>query len=90
MSLIRRGLLSFIAAMASILIVATFSGDLRLDGPRALVLAALMLTILDALARPALLLLLAPLPAIAVPLAGLVLQVFFVLAIGRIVPGVSC
>ena len=71
------------------MVVATFSGDLTLDGPSALVLAALMLTVLNAIVRPALLLALSPLPAIAVPLAGLVAEVFIVLAIGRVVPGVG-
>jgi len=89
MSLIRRAILSFLAAMASILVVATFSGDLTLDGPQALVLAALALTLLNALARPALLLLLSPLPAIAVPIAGLIVEVFIVLVIGQVVPGVG-
>jgi uncharacterized membrane protein YvlD (DUF360 family) len=89
MSLIRRGLLSYLAAIASILVVATYSGDLTVDGPRALVLAALVLTGANAVARPALLLALAPLPTIAVQLAGLVVEVFIVLAMGQIVPGVG-
>ena len=89
LSLIRRALLSYLAAMAAIAVVAAVSGDLTVDGPLALLLAALMLTILNALARPALLLGLSPLPAIAVPLAGLVVEVFIVLAIGRVVPGVG-
>jgi len=89
LSLIRRALLSYLAATAAILIVATFSGDLTIDGPRALLVAALLLTILNALARPALLLALSPLPAIAVPIAGLVVEVVIILAIGRIVPGVG-
>ena len=36
MSLIRRALLSYLAAMGALLIVATVSPDLTLDGPRAL------------------------------------------------------
>jgi uncharacterized membrane protein YvlD (DUF360 family) len=89
LSLIRRAGLSYLAAAASILIVATFSGNLTIDGPGALLLAALLLTVLNALVRPALLLVLSPLPAIAVPIAGLVVEVGIVLLIGAIVPGVG-
>jgi uncharacterized membrane protein YvlD (DUF360 family) len=89
LSLIRRALLSYMAAAVAILIVAALSGNLTIDGPRALLLAALMLTVLNALARPALLLGLSPLPPIAVPIAGLVVEVVIVLAIGRVVPGVG-
>lgn len=89
LSLIRRELLSFVAAAGALLIIATISPDLTLDGPRALLPAALLLTVLNALARPALLLVLSPLPAIAVPLAGLVVEVPIVIAIGAVVPGVG-
>jgi uncharacterized membrane protein YvlD (DUF360 family) len=88
LSLIRRALLSYVAAAAALWIIATISPDLTLGGPGALVLAALLLTALNALGRPALLLVLSPLPAIGVLIAGLFLEVVIVLAIGRIVPGV--
>ena len=89
LSLIRRAILSYVAATAALLIIVTISPDLTVDGPRALLIAALLLTILNALDRPALLLVLSPLPAIAVPLVGLVLEVLIVLVIGRVVPGVG-
>jgi uncharacterized membrane protein YvlD (DUF360 family) len=88
LSLVRRALLSFVAAAAALLIVATISPNLTLGGPGALLLAALLLTALNALGRPALLLVLSPLPAIVVPVAGLLLEVVIVLAIVRVVPGV--
>src|ERR1019366_2661935 len=70
-----------------LLIVATISPNLTLGGPGALLLAALLLTALNALGRPALLLVLSPLPAIVVPVAGLLLEVVIVLAIVRGGPG---
>jgi uncharacterized membrane protein YvlD (DUF360 family) len=88
LSLVRRSLLSYVAAGAALLIIATISPDLTLGGPGALLLAALMLTALNALGRPALLLVLSPLPAITVAVVGLLLEVIIVLAIGRVVPGV--
>lgn len=88
LSLVRRALLSFVAAAAALLIVATISPNLTLGGPGTLLLAALLLTALNALGRPALLLVLSPLPAIVVPVAGLLLEVVIVLAIVRVVPGV--
>ena len=88
LSLVRRALLSFVAAAAALLIVATISPNLTLGGPGALLLAALLLTALNAVGRPALLLVLSPLPAIVVPVAGLLLEVVIVLAIVRVVPGV--
>ena len=65
------------------------SADLTLDGTAALLLGALALTVLNALARPALLLVLSPLPALAVPIVGLVVEVIIVIAVGAVVPGVG-
>ena len=88
LALIRRAALSYVAAVAALLIVASASPDLVLGGPAALALAALMLTTLNAVARPVLLLVLAPLPAFVTPILGLFLEVPIVLAIGAVVPGV--
>jgi uncharacterized membrane protein YvlD (DUF360 family) len=88
LALIRRAVLSYLAAVAALLIVATASPDLVLGGPGALALAALMLTVLNAVARPILILVLSPLPAFVTPILGLLLEVPIVLAIGRVVPGV--
>jgi uncharacterized membrane protein YvlD (DUF360 family) len=89
LALIRRAFLTYLASMAALLIIVTVSPDLTLDGPRALLVAGLVLTVLNGLARPALLLVLSPLPAIAVPVAGLVLEVLIVLLVGQVVPGVG-
>jgi uncharacterized membrane protein YvlD (DUF360 family) len=89
LSLVRRVLLSYVAAVAAILIVVTVSSDLTVDGPAPLLLAAGLLTVLNMLARPILLLGLSPLPAFTIPLAGLVVEVGVVVAIGSLVPGVG-
>ncbi len=89
LSLVRRAILSYLATVAAVLIVSTLSPDLTIDGPTTLLLAALALTVLNAVARPVLLLVLSPLPAIAVPLAGVVLQLGFVLIVGQLLPGVG-
>jgi uncharacterized membrane protein YvlD (DUF360 family) len=89
LSLVRRVLLSYLAAVAAILIVITVSPDLTVDGPMPLLLAAGLLTALNMLARPILLLGLSPLPAFTIPIAGLVVEVGVVLAIGALVPGVG-
>jgi uncharacterized membrane protein YvlD (DUF360 family) len=88
LALIRRTLLSAVATGAALLIISAISPDLDLDGPSALVLAAVLITLLNSVVRPALLLGLAPLPAIAVPIAGLILEVPIVLLAGATVPGV--
>jgi uncharacterized membrane protein YvlD (DUF360 family) len=89
LALIRRASLTYLASMAALLIISSISPDLTLDGPRALLLGGLLLTVLNGLTRPALLLLLSPLWAIAVPIAGLVIEVLIVLLVGQVVPGVG-
>ena len=89
LALVRRVLLSWIAAGLALLIVATVSSNLTLDGPVSLVVAALSLAVLNLLARPFLLLALSPLPAFTVQVAELLVEVVIVLAIGRFVPGVG-
>ena len=70
------------------LIIEHVSADLTISGPVALLVAALLLTLLNSLARPLLLLGLSPLPAFTVPIAGLLVEVPIVLFIGQVVPGV--
>jgi len=89
LALVRRILLSYLAAMLALLIIVEISPDLKLDSPGSLLLAGLLLTVLNGLARPALLFILSPLPTIAVPIAGLILEVPIVIAVGSIVPGVE-
>ena len=54
-----------------------------------MILAALILSTLNAIVRPVLLVALSPLPVFAVQVAGLVVEVLIVLVIGRTVPGVE-
>ena len=89
LALIRRALLSFVAAAVAIVIVATVSSTLVVHGLGAVFLAALILSTLNALVRPVLLVALSPLPVFAVQVAGLVVEVLIVLVIGRTVPGVE-
>ncbi len=89
LALVRRALLTLVASALALEIVATLSPNLTLGGPEALLLAALLLTILNAIARPILLLVLSPFPVIVLQVAGLVVEVLVVLAIGRFVPGVE-
>ncbi len=89
LSLVRRAVFSYLGAIAALWIIAAISPDLTLAGPGPLLLAALILTALNALVRPALLLGLSPLPAFTVPLVGLGVEILIVLAIGRVVPGVG-
>jgi len=89
LALVRRILLSYLAAMLALLIIVEISPDLKLDSPGSLLLAGLLLTVLNGLARPTLLFILSPLPTIAVPIAGLILEVPIVIAVGSIVPGVE-
>ncbi len=88
LALIRRSLLSAVATGAALLTISTLSPDLDIGGLSSVVLAATLITLLNALLRPALLLTLSPLPAIAVPTVGFLLQVPIVLLTGAIVPGV--
>jgi uncharacterized membrane protein YvlD (DUF360 family) len=88
LALIRRSLLSAVATGAALLIISTLSPDLDIDGLTSVVLAAVLITLLNSLLRPALLLAFAPLPAIAVPIVGLLMQIPIVLLTGAIVPGV--
>jgi uncharacterized membrane protein YvlD (DUF360 family) len=89
LALLRRVLLSWIAAGLALLIVVATSSNLTIDGPAALVVAALALAVLNLLARPILLLALSPLPAFTVQVAELLVETVIVLAIGRFVPGVG-
>ena len=89
LALIRRGLLSIVATGVALLIISTISLDLHVEGPSAVVLAAVVITVLNSAIRPTLLLVLSPLPAIAVPIVGLVLEVPVVLIVGAVVPGVT-
>ena len=89
LALVRRLLLTYLASVVALLIIIELSPDLTIDGAWSLALAGLLLTVLNGLARPILLLVFSPLPPIAVPIAGLLLEVPIVIAVGSIVPGVG-
>ncbi|HEV8403616.1 MAG TPA: phage holin family protein [Candidatus Limnocylindrales bacterium] len=89
LALLRRVVLSWVAAGAALLIIAATSANLTLDGPASLVEAAFLLAVLNLLARPLLLLALSPLPAFTVQVGELLVELVVVLVIGRFVPGVG-
>ncbi|MEP6638353.1 MAG: phage holin family protein [Chloroflexota bacterium] len=89
LSLVRRAILFCFGTMASLLIISTLSPNLKIDSPLTLVLAAFALTVLNAATRPVLLLALSPLPAVAVPIAGILIQLVFILLIGGLLPGIQ-
>ncbi len=88
LSLVRRVTLSAVASAIALVVIASVSPNLSLASPGSVILGALMLTTLNGLARPALLLLLSPLPTLALPILGFVLEVPIVLGMGQLVPGV--
>lgn len=89
LALLRRAALMYLATTAAILIVAGFSSTLKLNGLGAALLGALILSVLNAIARPILLLVLSPLPTFVVQVVGWLVAVVIVLVIGRVVPGVE-
>ncbi len=89
LSLIRRGLLTVVASALAMLIIEHVSADLSISGPAPLIVAAVLLTLLNSVVRPLLLLGLSPLPAFTVPIAGLLIEVPIVVLIGQVVPGVQ-
>ena len=89
LSLVRRAAFSFVGTAAALLLITSFSRDLTIQDPRTLLVAAFVLTVLNAAARPVLLLALSPLPTLVVQLAGVAVQFLFVLLVAGLLPGVS-
>ena len=88
LSLVRRSLLTLLGSVLALKLITLISVDLVIDANGPLLVAAILLTILNGLARPILLWLLSPLPVLAVQIAGLLFEVALVAGLGRYVPGV--
>jgi uncharacterized membrane protein YvlD (DUF360 family) len=89
LSLIRRAMFSYVGTTAALLLITSFSRDLTIQDPRTLLIAAFLLTVLNAAARPVLLLALSPLPTLVVQLAGVAVQFVFVLLVADLLPGAN-
>ncbi len=89
LAMLRRGILSYLGACLALAITATLLPGLRIDGPFALVLAALLMLALDSFADVFLQWLLVSRPIFVAQTLGLVVQAFAIVAVGRLVPGVS-
>jgi uncharacterized membrane protein YvlD (DUF360 family) len=89
LALARRAIFSYVATTAALWLISSLSHDLAIQDTRTLLVAALLLTVLNAAARPVLLLVLSPLPGLAVQLAGVAAQLVFVLLIARFLPGMT-
>jgi uncharacterized membrane protein YvlD (DUF360 family) len=89
LALARRAVFSYVATAAALWLISSLSHDLTIQDPRTLLVAAFLLTVLNAAARPVLLLALSPLPGLAMQLAGVGAQLVFVLLIAAFVPGIT-
>jgi uncharacterized membrane protein YvlD (DUF360 family) len=89
LAMLRRGILSYLAACLALAITATLLPGLRINGTFALMLAALLLLALDSSADVFFQWLLVSWPIFAAQTLGLVIQALAIVAVGRLVPGVS-
>jgi uncharacterized membrane protein YvlD (DUF360 family) len=89
LALARRAVFSYLATAAALWLISSLSRDLAIQDTRTLLVAALLLTVLNAAARPVLLLVLSPLPGLAMQLAGVAAQLVFVLLIAGLLPGMT-
>ena len=89
LALARRAVFSYVATAAALWLISSLSHDLTIQDPRTLLVAAFLLTVLNAAARPVLLLALSPLPGLAMQLAGLAAQLVFVLLVAGFLPGIT-
>jgi uncharacterized membrane protein YvlD (DUF360 family) len=89
LALIRRALLSYVGACLALAITTLVLPGLRVDGLNTLLLAALLMLALDSSSDIVLQWLLVARPIFVAQTIGLVVQVIAIIAIGRVVPGVS-
>lgn len=89
LALLRRAILSYLMACLALAITATALPGLKIDGPTALLLAALLLLALDNVSAVVLHWLLVALPIYVAQILGLAVQFMVIVALGRVVPGVS-
>ena len=89
LAMVRRTVLSYLGACVALAITAALLPGLRIDGPAALLLAALLLLALDSFADVVLQWLFVARPVFVAQTLGLVVQVVAIIAAGRVVPGVG-
>lgn len=89
LALLRRTVLSYLGACLALIITATALGGLKIDGPSALLIAALLLLALDSSAAVVFHCLFVARPIFVAQTLGLVVQFLAILAAGRVVPGLS-
>jgi uncharacterized membrane protein YvlD (DUF360 family) len=89
LAILRRTVLSYLMACLALAITAAILRGLHIDGPAALLLAGLLLLVLDSSSAIFLQWLLVSRPIFVAQALGLVVQVLAIIAIGRLVPGVS-
>lgn len=88
LTLLRRAVLSYLLACLALAITTFVLAGLSIDGPRPLLLGALLLLLLDGCSAMILQLLLVGQPIFAAQAGGLGIQVLAIVVIGRVVPGV--
>jgi uncharacterized membrane protein YvlD (DUF360 family) len=89
LTIVRRSVLSYLGACASLAITAAVLPGLRIGGLGPLMLAALLLLALDTSSDLVLQWLLVARPVVVAQAAGLVIQVAAIVVVGRVVPGVG-
>jgi len=89
MAILRRTILSYLGACLALAITASVLSGLRIDGPAALSLAALLLLTLDSSSDVFLQWLFVARPIFVAQTVGLLVQGLAIVAVGQVVPGVS-
>jgi uncharacterized membrane protein YvlD (DUF360 family) len=89
LALLRRAILSYVGACVALAITTFVLPGLRVDGLGALLLAGLLMLVLDSSSDIVLQWLFVAWPIFVAQTIGLVVQVLAIIAVGRVVPGVS-
>ena len=89
LAILRRTVLSYLGACLALIITAAVLRGLKIDGPAALLIAALLLLALDSCADVLFQWLFVSRPIFVAQTLGLLVQFLAILAVGRVVPGVS-
>ena len=89
LAMLRRTILSYLGACLALIITVSVLRGLRIDGPAALVIVALLLLALDSCAGVLFQWLFVSRPILVAQTLGLLVQFMAILAVGRVVPGVS-
>src|ERR1035437_150699 len=89
LAILRRAVLAYLMACLALAATAVLLPGIRIDGPAALLLAGLILLVLDSFANVFLQWLLVARPIFYAHISGLGVQVVAIVALGRVVPGIS-